>query len=89
VHELVHLAEGVTQHPTATDGQAAVRFHVLAATSTKMTVFWVFGRVVWYRFTDVSQVFTASIVKAMLLHGATSQKTNTFILVAVKTGNLT
>jgi hypothetical protein len=59
-------------------------------------------RVVWYKFTDVSEELTASIIRAMMeaastseawktirLHGATSQKTVIFILAAVRTSDLT
>jgi hypothetical protein len=58
-------------------------------------------RAVWQKFTDVSEVLTASIIRAnrpddgdskqnsTRLHGATTQKTTTFILTAVRTWNFT
>jgi hypothetical protein len=39
-------------------------------------------RVVWWKFADVSEVLTASIMRAM---GATSQKTVIFILAVMRT----
>jgi hypothetical protein len=44
-------------------------------------------RVVWYPFTDVSEVFTAYITRGMSnpLHGSTSHKTVMFIITAVTT----
>jgi hypothetical protein len=44
-------------------------------------------RVVWWKFTDVSVLLAASIIRA--IHGATTQKTEIFILAAVRTCNLT
>jgi hypothetical protein len=41
--------------------------------------------VVWWKFTNVSEVLTASII----LHGATFQRTVIFILTTVRTWNLT
>jgi hypothetical protein len=42
-------------------------------------------RVVWETFTDVSEVLTTSIIRAIALHGATSQKTVIFMLADVRT----
>jgi hypothetical protein len=54
-------------------------------------------RVVWQKFTDVSEVLAAAIIRARqqsslkrryistILHGVTSQKTVIFILAAVRT----
>jgi hypothetical protein len=45
--------------------------------------------VVWWKFTHVSKVLTASIIREMILHGAVTQKIAIFILVAVRTSDLT
>jgi hypothetical protein len=42
-----------------------VTFQVLTAASVKMTVFWDVEPVVSEKLTDVSEVFTASIIRAM------------------------
>jgi hypothetical protein len=39
-----------------------IGFDALTAVNTKMAVFWV---VVWYEFTSLSEIFTASIIRAM------------------------
>jgi hypothetical protein len=43
-------------------------------------------RIVWQKFTDVSEVLAPSIIRAMStrLHGATTQKTAIFMLAAVR-----
>jgi hypothetical protein len=41
-----------------------VRFQVLTAVNMKMTVFWDVAPVVWWKFTDVSDVLTASVIRA-------------------------
>jgi hypothetical protein len=43
-----------------------MRFQVLTATSTKMTVSWVVAPcVVWWKLTDVSEELTAFIIRAI------------------------
>jgi hypothetical protein len=41
-----------------------VVFEVLTAASTKMAVFYVVTPVVWYNFTNISEVLAASIIRA-------------------------
>jgi hypothetical protein len=47
--------------------------------------------VVYYKFTDVSEVLAAFIIRAiaLMMEAATTQKTAIFILAAVRTSNLT
>jgi hypothetical protein len=40
-----------------------VRFKVLTAARMKMAVSGLLSHVVWYKFTDVSEVFSASIIR--------------------------
>jgi hypothetical protein len=42
-----------------------VRFEVLTAANMKMALFWLLHRAVWQKFTDVSKVLVASIIRAM------------------------
>jgi hypothetical protein len=44
-------------------------------------------RVIWYKFTDVSEVLAASIIR--VIAGTTTQKTVIFILAAMRTSDLT
>jgi hypothetical protein len=44
-----------------------VRSQVLTAASMKMVIFWVVFRVVWQKYTDVSEVPAASIIRAIAL----------------------
>jgi hypothetical protein len=45
--------------------QSIVRFEVLTAASMKMSVFWLLRRVVWYKFTDISEVLAAFIIRTI------------------------
>jgi hypothetical protein len=42
-----------------------VRFQVLTPANMKMAVFWLLRRVVWKKFTDVSEVLAACIIRTM------------------------
>jgi hypothetical protein len=42
-----------------------VAFQVVMAASVKLALFWAVTRVVWWRFTDVSDVLTSSTIRAM------------------------
>jgi hypothetical protein len=48
-----------------------------------MAVFWVVAT--WCKFINVSEMVTASIIRAIRLHGATTQKTVIFIFAAIRT----
>jgi hypothetical protein len=53
----------------------------------KMTVFWMLGRVVWEKFADVSEVLSASVIRAMSLSDYTAQHPRRviFVFAAVRT----
>jgi hypothetical protein len=44
-----------------------MRFQVLMAMSMKITVCWDFYCEVWWKLTDISEVFTASIIRALMM----------------------
>jgi hypothetical protein len=80
-------------HSCVSESSYLLRVEVFNAASMNMTTLW--DVVVWYKPTDISEMFNASIIRAMMeelallnhrsvcttQHGATSQNTVIFIIV--------